>query len=473
MKKIINKVVTVLLLVLAVIISIPKEALADTFSKYAASRNEYTTTSEGIDVKYDKENHKIIYTLTEEFDGKEAYFNVTEDMKNILETVYMPGDDAAFQIEVVNESKYEYHYLKNSLTVDTLNFNDEFASDSMTMGENIWYSYTANGENGKYIKDAIAFDGSILPASYTISRTANRAIKALLMNSENNENGKYLGCNINSITNNDACRVALSDEILGEELKAQGYTNGIADLNKYYLDYYNNASKTSVEKLEDLPQNAILGIFGGNRMTIKETNPEVSTLGYNWFYNECLYLAPSSDSEGNAINLDSTYTIGAYMRGENTVFEDVFAKDFATISSDSTMDLRTFEMYLDGPKTVNVFMDMNLGYMMSFSLEREALGTVVINYVDSDGNKLTEEVTTTDLVGNEYFTEKKNFEGYTFIMVEGPASGEYIDGTIYVTYYYDKNTGTGDIMPPQTGFEPSTINNTRVEVINLYKKDEE
>lgn len=55
-------------------------------------------------------------------------------------------------------------------------------------------------------------------------------------------------------------------------------------------------------------------------------------------------------------------------------------------------------------------------------------------------------------------------------MVEGPTSGEYDFDTIYVTYYYDKNTGTGDIMPPQTGFEPSTINNNRVEVITLYKK---
>ena len=73
---------------------------------------------------------------------------------------------------------------------------------------------------------------------------------------------------------------------------------------------------------------------------------------------------------------------------------------------------------------------------------------------------------------SEYTTVKKEFDGYTFIMVEGPTSGEYIDGTIYVTYYYDKNTGTGDIMPPQTGFEPSTINNNRVEVITLYKKED-
>ena len=123
----------------------------------------------------------------------------------------------------------------------------------------------------------------------------------------------------------------------------------------------------------------------------------------------------------------------------------------------------------------NYINQINKGiYEGTFSIKaaHDDKGTLIINYVDSDGNKLTEEVTTTDLVGNEYFTEKKNFEGYTFIMVEGPASGEYIDGTIYVTYYYDKNTGTGDIMPPQTGFEPSTINNNRVEVITLYKKED-
>ena len=74
---------------------------------------------------------------------------------------------------------------------------------------------------------------------------------------------------------------------------------------------------------------------------------------------------------------------------------------------------------------------------------------------------------------SEYTTEKKEFDGYTYITVEGPTTGKYIDGTIYVTYYYDKNTGTGDILPPQTGFEPNTLNNTNVENICLYKKEEE
>ena len=470
MKKIMNKILTSILLLLAVFISIPSNSLADTLSKYNASRNTYTSTSEGIDIDYDKENNKIIYTITETFNGKTAYFNITEDMRKILEQTYMPGDDNAFQIEIINNSKYEYHYLKNSLTIDTLNFNEAFNNDYQENGESIWYSYNENGESGKYIKGATAFDGSVLPARYTISRTANRAIKALFAKDNKTE---YQGCNISTISNTEeSCRKIMTDEVLGAELKNQGYENGIADLNKYYLDYYNSLNDTSAEKLEDLPQNAILSILSGNRHQNKETNPEVSALGYNWFYNECMYLLPVTDSEGNPINSkNNTYTIGAYMRGENTIFEEVFEKDFSSIPSSEVADLRRFEISFDGPKLVNVFMDMDLGYMMSFTLERESLGTVITNYVDSDGNKLTEEIVTTNKVGEKYTTEEKEFEGYTFITVEGPTTGEYIDGTIYVTYYYDKNIGTGDIEPPQTGVEASTLVLT-TNTIAIYKKED-
>ena len=99
---------------------------------------------------------------------------------------------------------------------------------------------------------------------------------------------------------------------------------------------------------------------------------------------------------------------------------------------------------------------------------------VITNFVYCDGNKLIDVITITDKVGNEYITEKKDFEGYTFITVEGETEGTYIDGVIYVTYYYDKNTGTGniEILPPQTGFNGSNITTTNVETITLYKKEE-
>ena len=115
-------------------------------------------------------------------------------------------------------------------------------------------------------------------------------------------------------------------------------------------------------------------------------------------------------------------------------------------------------------------------YEGNFSIKaaHDNKGTLIINHVDSDGNRLTEEVTNVGEVGTKYTTEKKDFEGYTFITVEGNPTGEYAYETTYVTYYYDKNTGTGnvEILPPQTGFNGSNITTTNVETITLYKKED-
>lgn len=115
-------------------------------------------------------------------------------------------------------------------------------------------------------------------------------------------------------------------------------------------------------------------------------------------------------------------------------------------------------------------------YEGNFSIKaaHDNKGTLIINHVDSDGNRLTEEVTNVGEVGTKYTTEKKNFEGYTFITVEGNPTGEYAYETTYVTYYYDKNTGTGNIeeLPPQTGFNGSNITTINVETITLYKKED-
>lgn len=84
----------------------------------------------------------------------------------------------------------------------------------------------------------------------------------------------------------------------------------------------------------------------------------------------------------------------------------------------------------------------------------EVKGNVIVNYVDEFGNKLTDTINLTDLVGNEYKTEELEFEGYIFSKVEGKTEGKYIDGTIEVTYYYEKE-GTGNVMPepPQTNVD--------------------
>lgn len=63
-------------------------------------------------------------------------------------------------------------------------------------------------------------------------------------------------------------------------------------------------------------------------------------------------------------------------------------------------------------------------------------GTVIVSYVDELGKKLTEDITTTDFIENEYTTSQKDFDNYEFVKVEGDVSGVYTEGTTYVKYIY-------------------------------------
>jgi hypothetical protein len=99
-------------------------------------------------------------------------------------------------------------------------------------------------------------------------------------------------------------------------------------------------------------------------------------------------------------------------------------------------------------------------------------GTVIVKYVDTDGNKLHDDIRLTGDVGDKYTTDKQKFDGYEFIKVEGQPEGEFIDGEIIVTYIY-KPTKKEPIEPekpeepeqpeesveklPQTGEEPSRL----------------
>lgn len=138
----------------------------------------------------------------------------------------------------------------------------------------------------------------------------------------------------------------------------------------------------------------------------------------------------------------------------------------------------TEEKYFDGYEFAYIIGNKNGKYdfedsYVIYVYEKIKMGNLIVNYVDSDGNYLTSSIYSSDRVGEEYVTEKKSFDGYQFIMVEGNTSGKYIDGTIVVTYYYDKNTGTGDIEPPSTGVNTGCISVSNVDYVVLYKREED
>ena len=479
-----------------------------------------------IPSNYDKDTIVIAPEVLQELARQNQEQLLLENSEYLqLNNSLEPGDNIKVNLTIINNSRYTYTYDEKSF--------DIFPVENTT--------FTRGDTN-------TTFNGLNTGEGYIAYRLANPALKDLGLD----KNHKVTDENIDT---------ALKK--LKDTNGNQKYPNGINDLAKYYLDYYNAKYNTNHTRLDEFSYGVIREILGyndtiervsrnignfptlynafqiykdkflqdnqgkkayqddvlkyagftgrdateifanfakyeyskmcGEEVTsfdtmceeaqneffanygseispyILETNEDILNLSYNYFYNKNFSLGLEDDEVTDADS--NKYSIGEYMRDEDKG-EDTIKEQIGLLESNTANDLK-MTFYINGAYTCNAYLGYN--FMINMQLSYSALkGVLVVNHVDSDGNRLTEEVTTTDLVGNEYTTEKKDFEGYTFITVEGEPIGTYIDGTIRVTYYYDKNTGTGNIevLPPQTGFNGSNITTTNVETITLYKKEE-
>ena len=448
-------------------------------SKWDAKKEDLMNTSSDISVNLTGD--KIIYTIPENYDGKKIYLNVSQDVAKITNGTYVPGQSKPFSIGIVNNSKYTFDYLNDSL---------KFTTGSMKeLGDNnSFYQYDINGQiSGIYVKNSQAFDGQLIAADWSINRTLNDALKKLYLASTSlkrekvGNTWKYVyyftdgtNCNFGTSWSANVCNKMLTDDTLAQELISQGYKGGILDLDKYYLDYYNKLFSTNVKTLEELPEKAIYGyrdsvnqylggILNGERYKNRETNATVSALGYNWFYNKGIGFYPIEDISGNQLNAkntkDKNFYLGNYMRKENDVTEKVFRKDLGIIKSNTEASVTPIMMLIDFTYVVNAHQSMEFAFNMALELERKT-GKLIVNYVDLDGNKLINSITSEEEVGSKYVTEQKEFTGYQFVKVVNEPSGSYIDGTIEVTYVYKKVTNQvfeeieePEILPPDTNVE--------------------
>ena len=86
-------------------------------------------------------------------------------------------------------------------------------------------------------------------------------------------------------------------------------------------------------------------------------------------------------------------------------------------------------------------------------------GKLVVNYVTTDGDVLTDPVETTEAGKTPYVTTEKEFDGYKLVEVEGNTEGEYVaEETIVVTYIYEEIPAVGEIVEdiPETVPEVNT-----------------
>lgn len=358
--------------------------------------------------------------------------------------------------------------------------------------ENIDKALKENGYNGieEYDKYLLDFYNKKYNTNYSrLDSFSKGIIREILSDTDPvyAYNSAYAALGLDEI---DLRRYETAKKAIDNAIKNTDFTNPI----QYLLYFYNNNDKFNcngtckANNLSELNETAVDDLFNfggtesGGYNFATETHSTILALAYNYFYNEGLsfYFDEKDETTGeykenkdlsNSNITGTDYSIGSYMR-DNSKGNNEISERAGILKSNSTSTISGILKNI-GIYTPNSYIGFDFMVNMQFTYSAKE-GVLVVNHVDSDGNRLTEEVTTTDLVGNEYTTEKKDFEGYTFITVEGEPIGTYIDGTIRVTYYYDKNTGTGNIevLPPQTGFNGSNITTTNIETITLYKKEE-
>lgn len=330
-------------------------------SKWKALQPVMQKTSDGIlkSVSYEllenETNGKyqvayMTYTIPSDYKGDKVV--IVPDLNEVFSIQRkLPGQNDKLYIKVVNESSHEYSYVNNSFTLSTVDFDamyeEEYGNATSSVGfngRNIYELFLGNRTGNKALREL-----------YGVSSSSK--LNATLLSDEN------LSIKLKEVVDND-----------GNML----YPNGVEDLNKYYLDYYNRNREVKVSKLEDLSIDEINDLFKGNCYIIpntngkklKETNKEVAELINNFFYN----VAFSMSFKGEVID-DSNcfdYSIGAYMRKE-AVYDTVnslFSSSFDLLNSGKSLEMNFSSLSYSGNYISNAYQSYEYGVYIDFTLER-------------------------------------------------------------------------------------------------------
>lgn len=130
------------------------------------------------------------------------------------------------------------------------------------------------------------------------------------------------------------------------------------------------------------------------------------------------------DTDGNTISGEVVKTGNV---GENYTTEqkDIEGYTFKEVEGDSV------GVFTEQPQTVT--------YVYIKNVEPISGADVTAKYVDTDGNKISDDVVKIGNTGEKYTTKQKDIEGYTFKEVKGSVKGTFTDQLQVVTYIYTKD----------------------------------
>ncbi len=229
-----------------------------------------------------------------------------------------PGDEVKIKLQIINNSSYNYTYKENSFKIQTSSLSNE---EKNNLGKT----------------NSIGFDNKNILGNQTPFRSYNEAIKKLIKNSKSKK-----------LTTNN----------LDKLLKDKNY-QGIGQLHKYYLDYYNKRYHYKKKSLEEFPKKIKKKIFSSKITSIKETNKDVVACFYNYYYQKLLSF--SIDNKKG-----EKYGIARLM--ENKVEEEKIREKLKEVLSQGKVEISNMLLSLDknSPKKQIYYLNID----MSLQLEK-------------------------------------------------------------------------------------------------------
>ena len=148
----------------------------------------------------------------------------------------------------------------------------------------------------------------------------------------------------------------------------------------------------------------------------------------------------------NSYNLEIPAKVTAkYVDADGNKISDNVVKS-GNVGETYTTEQKTVDGYtfkeVQGSAT-GTFTDQAQTVTYVYTKDPVAGGDVTAKYVDTDGNKISDNVVKSGNVGETYTTEQKTVDGYTFKEVQGSVTGTFTDQAQTVTYVYTKDPVAG------------------------------
>ncbi|MFL1696491.1 MucBP domain-containing protein [Weissella kandleri] len=187
---------------------------------------------------------------------------------------------------------------------------------------------------------------------------------------------------------------------------------------------------------------------GSNKHYTKTIAPSadmdfIITVHLETFYPDNIYWKVGYDLDKGGVVDD---TVGADVTAKyvdtagNKIAEDVVKS--GTLGEDYSTDQLDIPGYtfkeVQGNPT-GKFTDTAQTVTYVYTKDPVKAADVTAKYVDTDGNKIAEDVVKSGNVGDDYSTDQLKIKGYTFKEVQGNPTGKFTDTAQTVTYVYTKD----------------------------------